>query len=290
MKKKQFAARFYIPLFISFMVSMACIGGLYHYLIVRQFSWSPLIPASIIRYAKDPVCLFIGFFFLFVFFYGIIQYLSLLADKVEFNMLIETLKSEEDQKCPSQWFIRLIRLIYKTAGRKMNMDDLLIEIVPGGKNAIIRSSEMRYLLDDFIELHRERLNNELFFMNFGIWVLPILGFIGTVLGISHSVVGLNELMNHAASGQAFIGELQGSMGKVLSGLSTAFDTTFLGLSFSILVMFPTVILKRLINARMLLYYVSLIQHLNADRLRLKLYKMKFKYITQPDEKNRISVD
>jgi len=68
-----------------------------------------------------------------------------------------------------------------------------------------------------------------------IWAIPILGFIGTVIGISHAVGGFSGKLEGAED----ITVLKDSLNDVTSGLATAFDTTLIALVMSILVMFPT---------------------------------------------------
>jgi biopolymer transport protein ExbB/TolQ len=67
-----------------------------------------------------------------------------------------------------------------------------------------------------------------------IWAIPILGFIGTVLGIGSSVSGFSD----SVLGAADLGVMKQSIGAVTTGLGVAFDTTLLALVVSILVMFP----------------------------------------------------
>ena len=67
-----------------------------------------------------------------------------------------------------------------------------------------------------------------------IWAIPILGFIGTVIGISAAVGGFQGDLADAS-----MDELKESLGAVTGGLSTAFDTTLVALVMSMLVMFPT---------------------------------------------------
>ena len=71
-----------------------------------------------------------------------------------------------------------------------------------------------------------------------IWAIPILGFIGTVLGISTAVSGFD--LESAGS----IEEIQKQLGVVTGGLSEAFDTTLVSLIFSICVMFPASMLQK----------------------------------------------
>jgi biopolymer transport protein ExbB/TolQ/uncharacterized protein YoxC len=61
-----------------------------------------------------------------------------------------------------------------------------------------------------------------------IWAMPILGFIGTVLGISLAVGGFSDFLTTNVSIDQ-IDQVTAELGEVASGLSFAFDTTLLGL-------------------------------------------------------------
>ena len=61
-----------------------------------------------------------------------------------------------------------------------------------------------------------------------IWAMPILGFIGTVLGISLAVGGFSTFLTTSVSIDE-VDEVTAELGKVAGGLSFAFDTTLLGL-------------------------------------------------------------
>ncbi|MCA9268400.1 MAG: MotA/TolQ/ExbB proton channel family protein [Planctomycetales bacterium] len=67
-----------------------------------------------------------------------------------------------------------------------------------------------------------------------IWAIPILGFIGTVIGISAAVGGFSGSLEQAQD----ISVLKESLNGVTGGLATAFDTTLIALVMSMLVMFP----------------------------------------------------
>jgi biopolymer transport protein ExbB/TolQ len=73
-----------------------------------------------------------------------------------------------------------------------------------------------------------------------IWAIPILGFIGTVLGIGASVAGFSESVSAAAN----LDVMKDSIGMVTSGLGVAFDTTLLALVMSIFIMLPTSSLQK----------------------------------------------
>lgn len=74
-----------------------------------------------------------------------------------------------------------------------------------------------------------------------VWVVPTLGFIGTVLGIGEAVGGFSASLDAAASLDA----MKASIGTVTGGLGVAFDTTLLALVMSIFIMFPASAVQRL---------------------------------------------
>lgn len=67
-----------------------------------------------------------------------------------------------------------------------------------------------------------------------IWAIPILGFIGTVLGISDAVQSFSATLESAQE----IDALRASLNGITSGLAVAFDTTLVALVLSLLISFP----------------------------------------------------
>ena len=77
-----------------------------------------------------------------------------------------------------------------------------------------------------------------------IWAMPILGFIGTVLGISLAVGGFSEFLTTNVSIDE-IDAVTSELGEVASGLSLAFATTLLGLLAGLVAnVFPSVVQGR----------------------------------------------
>ncbi len=73
------------------------------------------------------------------------------------------------------------------------------------------------------------------------WVIPILGFIGTVQGLSAAVGSFAEFL----SGAAELAAIKGAIANVTIGLGVAFDTTFLALMLVTVLQFPlTSIMRR----------------------------------------------
>lgn len=67
-----------------------------------------------------------------------------------------------------------------------------------------------------------------------VWAIPILGFIGTVLGIGAAVGAFSDSVSAAVDLEV----MKQSIGSVATGLGIAFDTTLLALVTSIVLMFP----------------------------------------------------
>lgn len=72
------------------------------------------------------------------------------------------------------------------------------------------------------------------------WALPILGFIGTVLGISLAADGIQNIVSNQSSLSQFSGEL----GQAIAPLGIAFDTTLIALSLSVFLMWLQTMLQR----------------------------------------------
>jgi biopolymer transport protein ExbB/TolQ len=64
------------------------------------------------------------------------------------------------------------------------------------------------------------------------WAIPILGFLGTVIGITLSIANITP------------DQLESSLGEVTAGLAVAFDTTALSLALSMVLVFVTFVVER----------------------------------------------
>ncbi|MBT5690236.1 MAG: hypothetical protein HOI65_03880 [Opitutae bacterium] len=73
-----------------------------------------------------------------------------------------------------------------------------------------------------------------------IWAIPILGFIGTVIGISDAVASFSGELDSAGD----IDQLRNKLSEVTQGLGVAFDTTLVALVMSLIVMFPTTMTQK----------------------------------------------
>lgn len=73
-----------------------------------------------------------------------------------------------------------------------------------------------------------------------VWVIPILGFIGTVMGLSGAIGGFGAALNAEASAAS----LKESLVPVTGSLSIAFDTTFVALVLAMIVQMVITLLRR----------------------------------------------
>jgi biopolymer transport protein ExbB/TolQ len=95
--------------------------------------------------------------------------------------------------------------------------------------------EVTNLLSSQAEIDANAVQSSYSILKVFIWAIPILGFIGTVIGISKAVGSFSGTLNALQD----LGEVKTALGPVTMGLATAFDTTLLALVVSLLVMFPT---------------------------------------------------
>lgn len=103
------------------------------------------------------------------------------------------------------------------------------------------SAKVEALLDNETEAFDLALRSSYALPRILIWSIPILGFIGTVVGIGESVSGFQGFLSKADD----IDVLRDGLVNVTSGLGTAFDTTFLALLISIIVVLPVTLAERL---------------------------------------------
>lgn len=115
-------------------------------------------------------------------------------------------------------------------GRRVR--DVLLAIQRKGSAAGL-DEDLKYLAD----MDAARQQDSYGLVRIVIWATPMLGFLGTVVGITHALGDLDP--------QQLATNIQKAMEGLLSGLYVAFDTTALALSLSMVLMFLQFLLDRI---------------------------------------------
>ena len=93
--------------------------------------------------------------------------------------------------------------------------------------------ELKYLAD----LDADRRYEGYALVRLIVWAIPILGFLGTVIGVTIAISNLSP--------ETLASPSQETMGQLTDGLAVAFDTTTVALSLSIVLMFAQFLVNRL---------------------------------------------
>jgi len=102
------------------------------------------------------------------------------------------------------------------------------------------NEEVIRLNEELSRRDREEVDRGHLLLNSLRQIIPILGFLGTVLGLSLGMVKFPEHMSKAAN----IENLRGILKDFAASLSVAFDTTLLALGYAIIVVLAASLLKR----------------------------------------------
>jgi len=107
-------------------------------------------------------------------------------------------------------------------------------------NNIGRISDAVSMLESQAQTDEDELQSSYTLIAGFIWGIPVLGFIGTVLGLSQSIGGFGSVLSSAGG----IEELTNSLTVVTGGLSTAFETTLEGLVCALCIQLLVVTLRK----------------------------------------------
>ena len=94
-------------------------------------------------------------------------------------------------------------------------------------------ADVAHVLTTVAETDAAVMDSSYILIKYMIWALPVLGFIGTIMGMTQAIGSFDTVLK-GISEVGFAGVKQ-SLGLVTSGLSVAFETTFLALVLSAIV-------------------------------------------------------
>lgn len=195
------------PLVISFFLSLLTITS-----IKTLPSLSPLIQTYMIH----PMTYLIAFVFILLFLYAIFQFIGIALDKARFFHY-------KAQKKHNILDILVDKIMGFISGRSKIIHNVIEHLLTHWKPIIRTSQDIRAALDTLAEENYRHFQKHTGVLELGIWLLPLLGFIGTVIGITQAIDNLGPLISeNNADSKALIQP-------IMQGLATAFYTTFMGL-------------------------------------------------------------
>ena len=152
------------------------------------------------------------------------------------SMLFDLLPNDISADIPAESVDRFVKHIEELPVQPSE-SFLVNRVLRGLEHFRVRNSnpEVASMLASQSEIDANAVQSSYTLLNVFIWAIPILGFIGTVIGISAAVGGFSGSLEQASD----ISVLKESLNNVTGGLATAFDTTLVALVMSMLVMFPS---------------------------------------------------
>lgn len=156
-------------------------------------------------------------------------------------MLLDVLPTEVSPEITPESLDGFIAHINELPGA--SSDSFLVNrVVRGIEHFRVRKSaaETVTMMESQSEIDANNVAGSYTILKVFIWALPILGFIGTVMGVSAAVASLAGSL----SGGGNMDEMKSALQDVFGGLGTAFDTTLLALIMSMLVKIPASALQK----------------------------------------------
>lgn len=225
-----------LPLTVATLITLAVA------LTVAHFQALAVMPEGLHRYLGNGYCqVMIGLFFAITL-YAALHYLGL---HVERRHLQQRCGPVADSRA-SRWLDWLGYL----SGRRADGDEDFPGVLRRWYGNARSREDFAHLSDYFLLLRGQQHQHNFAPIGFAIWVLPLLGFIGTVVGITQAIGGLEQAVAPAEAG--------GSLGTVLGGLKFAFDTTFVGLVLVIPIMLYLLALRARAQKLDMVYYQILL--------------------------------
>lgn len=124
------------------------------------------------------------------------------------------------------WYLRLALTRWQAGNREGGVSDSPLAV---GFERLARAGDRAQREEDLLLLRR-CYEESCLLPRYISWAVPILGFIGTVLGISLAADGIRRII----ASDAGLSSLSGDLGGAIAPLGIAFDTTLIALSLSVI--------------------------------------------------------
>lgn len=163
-----------------------------------------------------------------------------------FHLYLKSKRLKKEQQQSNVITSQVLNGIISDASSEPEKDELYDALQSASKNHGISNNNLsRTRLSLFLKHHdndvdetfaikeREYLKGSFSLPRFMVWAIPILGFIGTVWGISNGIAHFSNAMTDTNSVTDVSSMLKDNLPLVTNSLATAFDTTLLALLLSI---------------------------------------------------------
>ena len=163
-----------------------------------------------------------------------------------FHLYLKSKRLKKEQRQSNVINSQVLNSIISDASSEPEKDELYNALQSASNNHGISSNNLsRTRLSLFLKHHdndvdetfaikeREYLKGSFSLPRFMVWAIPILGFIGTVWGISNGIAHFSNAMTDTNSVTDVSSMLKDNLPLVTNSLATAFDTTLLALLLSI---------------------------------------------------------
>jgi len=209
------------------------------------------------------ICKLIVFSSLWCFYILIFYYLHYLKNRKLFYVV------NSSQEVIFHSDIQDIRKIFLQKGFKKYYHHILYRFAMRLKNQRLDKGDIK----TFFESENYKIDLDYTLVRFFIWAIPILGFIGTVAGIAFSVSEFSSFIQNLKGMEELSQEMKSALSGVTSGLSAAFNTTFLALILILPLMFFSNVLQKK-EEELLLTIEENFLHSNGEN-RKKKKKIRF---------------
>lgn len=163
----------------------------------------------------------------------VIKWLKYLEQKSA--MLVDVLPTDLSEEISTENLDQFAAGVQKLP-EKQRKSFLVNRVLRGLEHFRVRKNagEVSELLQSQSEIDGNNVDSSYSLLKVFVWAIPILGFIGTVIGISAAVGSFSGSLADSSD----ISKLKESLNDVTKGLATAFDTTLVALVMSLVIKFP----------------------------------------------------
>ncbi|MEC9091203.1 MAG: MotA/TolQ/ExbB proton channel family protein [Planctomycetota bacterium] len=150
-------------------------------------------------------------------------------------MLVDVLPAELSEEITTENLDQFAEGVNRLP-EKQRRSFLVNRVLRGLEHFRVRKNagEVSELLQSQSEIDGNNVDTSYSLLRVFVWAIPILGFIGTVIGISSAVGSFSGSLQDSSD----ISKLKESLNQVTAGLATAFDTTLVALVLSLIIKFP----------------------------------------------------